>query len=287
MNKSLMTPEIIDCVQGEEEWHIARLGIPTASRFGTVMAVGKGGGESLTRRKYMLELAGERLTNRPTESYTNAHMERGKEQEPQALAEYSFQNDAEVQRVGFIRCGRTGCSPDGLIGEDGMVEAKSALPHILIDIHLRKRYPPEHRQQCQGNLWVAQRKWIDIIVFCPGIPSYKERVFRDEAYIMEIAGAVGTFNRELDVIVKYVALIDNRWENLREATHAQNGANRGANKNSLTGIKGVSVYGGRYRATIQANRQWKQIGIYDTLDEAKDAYALAAERIHGEFARTS
>jgi hypothetical protein len=200
----LMKPEIIDVEQGSPEWHQARLGIPTASKFSTVMASGKGGGESITRRKYMLQLAGERITGQPMESYQNEAMERGNEQEPMALAQYEFDTDTTVQRVGFIRCGRTGCSPDGLIGDDGMVEFKSAAAHILIDIHLRKRYPPEHTAQCQGNLWIAQRKWIDIVVYCPGIPSYRERIARDEKYIDEIAGAVGVFNRELDGVVKFM-----------------------------------------------------------------------------------
>lgn len=204
MNKSLLTPEIIDVEQGSPEWHQARLGIPTASMFSTVMAKGKQGGESLTRRKYMLQLAGERLTKQPMESYTNAAMERGTEQEPQALAQYQFDTDAEVKPVGFIRCGRTGCSPDGLVGADGMVEFKSAAAHILIDIHMRGRYPPEHSAQCFGNLWVAQRKWIDIVVFCPGLPSYRERILRNESYINDIAGEVGTFNRELDSVVRQI-----------------------------------------------------------------------------------
>mgnify|MGYP003388297107 FL=1 len=90
MNKSLMNPEIIDVEQGSDDWFKARMGIPTASMFKTVMASGKGGGESVTRRKYMLQLAGERITTAPRESYTNEHMERGKEQEPAALAEYQF-----------------------------------------------------------------------------------------------------------------------------------------------------------------------------------------------------
>jgi len=204
VNMQLMKPEILDVEQGSPEWFEARLGIPTASKFSTVMARGKQGGESLTRRKYMLQLAGERLTKQPMESYKNDHMDRGTEQEPAALAQYEFDTELTVERVGFIRCGRTGCSPDGLIGKDGMVEFKSALADILIDIHLRKRYPPEHAAQCQGNLWVAQRKWIDIVVFCPGLPSYVERITRDEVYINDIAGAVGTFNRELDDVVKFM-----------------------------------------------------------------------------------
>jgi hypothetical protein len=204
MNMQLMKPEIFNVEQGSPEWFGVRMGIPTASMYSTVMAKGKQGGESLSRRKYMLQLAGERLTKEPMESYTNDHMERGKEQEPAALAQYEFDTEQTVERVGFIRCGRTGCSPDGLIGKDGMVEFKSALPHILIDIHLRGRCPPEHLPQCQGNLWIAQRKWIDLVVYSPGLPSFVERMARNEAYINDIAGAVGTFNRELDDVVKFM-----------------------------------------------------------------------------------
>mgnify|MGYP001579130380 CR=1 FL=1 len=204
MNKQLTPVEIIDVEQGTDEWLRARMGIPTASMFSAVMAKGNQGGESLTRRKYMLQLAGERLTGNPMEKYTNDDMERGKEQEPMALAQYQFDKDVEVQRVGFIRCGRAGCSPDGLVGEDGMVEFKSAAAHILIDIHLRKRMPPEHLPQCAGGLWVAQRRWIDLVIYCPGLPSYVERIPREEGYISEIAGAIGIFNRELDDVVKFM-----------------------------------------------------------------------------------
>jgi len=198
--KSLIKPEIIECEQGSPEWYAARLGIPTASHFNDVNA----GGDGKMRRKYMLRLAGERITGEIAEAYSNAHMERGKEHEPQARAQYAFDVDAEVQLVGFIKLGKTGCSPDGLIGDDGMVEFKSALPDILIDIHLRKRYPPEHRLQLQGNLWIANRQWIDIVIYWPGMPSYRERVFRDQQTINDLDVQVHNFNRELDSIVKQI-----------------------------------------------------------------------------------
>lgn len=206
MSKSLLKPEIIDVEQGTPEWFQARMGIPTASMFGTVMARGKQGGESVGRRKYMLQLAGERLTKQPMENYSNDHMERGKEQEPVALEQYEFDTDHKVQRVGFVRLGRAGCSPDGFVGKDGMVEFKSVLPHILIDIHMRGRVPPEHLPQCYGGMWIADRQWLDFVAYSPGLPSYVQRLVRGgtETYIDEIAGAVGVFNRELDDVVKFM-----------------------------------------------------------------------------------
>jgi len=197
-----MSMEIIDCEQGSEEWFRARMGLPTASQFATVMARGKGGGESLTRRKYMLQLAGEILTGEPMESYSNAHMERGKEMEEQARNLYSFQTNYDLQRVGFIRNGKKGCSPDALVAANGMVEIKTTLPHLLIDIFLRGEFPPEHRHQCQGGLWIAEREWIDIAIFWPKMPLYTQRIHRDEVFISALAVAVDEFNDELADVVQ-------------------------------------------------------------------------------------
>lgn len=197
-----MSMEIIDCEQGSEEWFRARMGLPTASQFATVMARGKGGGESLTRRKYMLQLAGEILTGEPMESYSNAHMERGKEMEEQARNLYSFQTNYDLQRVGFIRNGKKGCSPDALVAANGMVEIKTTLPHLLIDLHLRGEMPPEHKAQCQGNLWVSGRGWIDICIYWPKMPLFVQRIQRDEQYITSLSAAVDEFNAELADVVE-------------------------------------------------------------------------------------
>lgn len=193
-----MTLQIIDCEQGTPEWHQARLGIPTASMFGTVMASGKTpGSPSLTRAKYMRELVGERITGAAPESYSNVHMERGKAMEAEARDLYAFVHDEPLEIVGFIRNGDKGCSPDSLSGTKGMAEVKTALPHILIETLMADRTPPEHRAQCQGNLWVAEREWIDLIVFWPKMPLFVKRLYRDEAYIADMAKAVSLFNEEL------------------------------------------------------------------------------------------
>jgi len=199
-----------DIEQGTPEWFEVRRGLVTASKFGTVMATGRGGGESKTRAKYMRELAGEIITGQPMESYTNAHMERGKVMEDAIRAQYAFEHDEfEIKRVGFIKNGNKGVSPDSLLGNAGMLEIKSALPDILIDILMAGRYPPEHKPQCQGALWVAEREWIDI---CVGwrkeggrpMPLYRERIYRDEPYIAAMAREVSAFNAELRELVAKV-----------------------------------------------------------------------------------
>ena len=195
---------IVDCEQGSEEWFRVRAGMPTASEFATVMAQGKGGGESKTRRTYMLKLAGEILTGEPMDHYSNHHMERGKEMEAEARDLYAFMKDVAPQQVGFVINGAKGCSPDSLVGADGMAEIKTKLPHLQIDCLLGDRVPPEHLAQCQGALWVAEREWIDFVSYWPKLPLFVSRAYRDEEYIQKLAAAVDQFNDELTALVEQI-----------------------------------------------------------------------------------
>lgn len=196
--------KILDCEQGSDEWYAARLGLPTASMFATVLAKGRDGGDSLTRKTYLRKLAGEIITGECMETYSNEHMARGKDMEDEARRLYAFMTDADPKRVGFIVNGPKGASPDSLIGDKGMVEIKTALPHILIEKLLKDDFPPEHKAQCQGNLWVAEREWIDIAVYWPKLPLFVKRAYRDEDYIKALSQAVDDFNAELAETVERV-----------------------------------------------------------------------------------
>ena len=158
---------IFECDQRSEAWFLARAGIPTSSEFATVLAKGKGSAESVTRRRYMLKLAGERFTGEPSESYENQNMIRGREMEPEARDFYAFVHDVEPRLIGFVTTddGMAGCSPDSFIGDAGMLEIKTSFPHVLIELMLKGGFPPEYRAQCQGALWVAEREWIDLSVY--------------------------------------------------------------------------------------------------------------------------
>lgn len=196
--------QIHDCEQGTADWYAVRAGKPTASEFHTVLAKGKDGGASVTRRAYLLKLAGEIITGQCSESYSNAHMERGKAMEEEARQRYAFERDAEPQVVGFIENGRKGASPDALLEANGLLEVKTKEPHRLIECLLRDSFPPEHRAQCQGALWVAEREWIDLAIYWPGMPLVIHRAVRDEAYIKTLAAGVDAFNEELDAVVARV-----------------------------------------------------------------------------------
>jgi hypothetical protein len=202
--------EVFDCLQGSEEWWTARLGIPTASEFHTVLAKPqKGSTESKTRRDYLLKLAGEVITGAPMDSYSNANMERGKIMEDEARDLYAFAHDVEPTRIGFIKNGSKGCSPDSLIGDTGMVEIKTKFAHRTIDCILKDNFPPEHKAQCQGALWVAEREWIDITIYWPGLPLFVKRAMRDEPYIGVMVEEVDRFNDELAEIVAQVGRYGN------------------------------------------------------------------------------
>jgi hypothetical protein len=194
--------EVFSCDQNTEIWHFNRLGIPTTSQFKTVKAEGKGGGESITRRKYLFQLAGEIITGKPVENYANAYMARGHEVEDELRNHYAFLADIEPKRVGFIRNGRKGSSPDSLIGKDGVLEIKSNAPHILIELILKDKFPPEHKAQTQGQLWVSERDYVDIICGYPGMPPLIKRAYRDSLYIKQLSDAIDQFNDELDAVVE-------------------------------------------------------------------------------------
>lgn len=192
--------EIFEVEQNSDEWLRARMGIPTASAFGQVLAKGEG----KTRRSYMLKLAGEILTGEPMESFSNEHTERGHVMEPEARDLYTFNTGAELRRVGFIKNGRAGCSPDALIGDVGGLEIKTKLPHLLIELILKDEFPSEHKAQVQGTLWITKREWWDLTVYWRGVPQFTKRAYRDEGYIANLSGAVNAFNEELDQVVKTI-----------------------------------------------------------------------------------
>lgn len=197
--------EIFNCEQGTPEWFDCRRGIVTASEMHTVMATGRGGGESLTRKKYMQRLASEIITGQPCIGFEgNADTERGHELEPVIRSLYEERTGNPVDEVGFIRNGRIGCSPDGLIGEEGGTEFKAKRPYIHIEVLLSGEVPPEHFKQIQTCMLVTGRQWWDFACHSPGLPFFIKRVERNEVMIEQIIEATEQFNTELDAMVERI-----------------------------------------------------------------------------------
>lgn len=199
-----MNMEIFDDPQGSPEWYAARLGLPTASQFQTIISGTKDAKDKKTRTDYLYKLAGEILTGQPMDKYNNALMDRGHEFEDDARNFYALSTNTEPKRVGFIKANGTGCSPDSLVGEDGGLEIKIALPHVQIDRLLRGELPSAHKAQVHGNIWIANRKWWDFVSYCPQLPMLRVRVIRDEAYNLELQKSVISFNDELSLLVKKI-----------------------------------------------------------------------------------
>jgi len=187
--------QIIECIQRSEQWQQARLGMITASCFDDVLCKGQG------RETYMIKLAAERLSGIPQESYTNAAMDWGIEQEPYARDLYENLNgDILVNQVGFISLDDyIGCSPDGLIGIDGAIEIKCCNTSTHISYILKDKLPSKYKAQVQGGLWITGRQWCDFVSFDPRIARkiHIIRVDRDDKYIEILEAAVKQFKSEL------------------------------------------------------------------------------------------
>lgn len=198
--------EIIeDIEQGTEAWHEMRLGVITASRFKDVLAGGKG----LTRLAYMRELAAEILTGEAAEFFKNSYMEWGTETEPQAKAMYELRRGVEVKEVTFVKDSTfngVGVSPDGMVGDSGLVEIKCPKTTTQIETFLNGVMPKSHTAQVQGQLWITGRDWCDFVSFDPRINGESSwfcvRIERDEKYIAELQSKVITFKSELDLLIK-------------------------------------------------------------------------------------
>lgn len=185
-----------DIEQGTEEWLSMRCGIPTASEFSKIITgTGKPSSQS---GDYMNLLLGEWLTGRSASKWSgNKHSERGHELEPEARVWYEMMTDFSVKQVGFLARddGLCGCSPDGLVGDDGALEIKNRETWIYVPI-LEKGLtgiPTADIPQCQGVLYIAERDWIDYVPYCPGMPGIIVRAYRDDAFIKRLQQELGSF----------------------------------------------------------------------------------------------
>jgi putative phage-type endonuclease len=193
--------------QGSDAWFQSRMGKVTASRVADVIAKTKTG-YSTSRENYMAQLVCERLTGTVAESYTNAAMQWGTDNEPLARAAYEAKMDVLVDEVAMIthpRIEQAGASPDGLVGEDGLVEIKCPNTATHIDTLLTQTVPGKYVTQMQWQMSCTDRQWCDFVSFDPRMPKelqlFIKRVQRDEDYISMLEKEVLSFLMELDVKV--------------------------------------------------------------------------------------
>ena len=190
--------------QGSEEWFTIRIGKVTASRVADVIAKTKTG-YSASRDNYMAQLVCERLTGQKGESFTNAAMQHGTETEPLARAAYEALKDVLVDEVGFVphpTIEMAGASPDGLVGDDGLIEIKCPNTATHIETLLSQSVPGKYNTQMQFQMACTGRKWCDFVSFDNRLPEelqlFVMRVPRDEVFIRLIESEIVQFLAELD-----------------------------------------------------------------------------------------
>lgn len=191
-------------IQGGDEWLKARAGRVTASRVADLMAKTKSGA-SASRVNYMAQLISERLTGQPAESFTNAAMRHGTETEPEARAAYEMLTGADVVEVGFIphpTIDGFGASPDGLVGDDGLIEIKCPNTATHIETLLTEKVPSKYNTQMQVQMLCTDRAWCDFISYDPRLPgdmrTWITRVHRDDVFCAQIVAEVTKFLAEMD-----------------------------------------------------------------------------------------
>ena len=185
---------VLDMEQGSPAWFTARLGRPTASRYGEIYT---GTGKASTSAQgYMDELNADWLAGVPTDSFEgNFWTDRGTELEAQARAGYEWDTDNAVIQVGccWTDDGMTGGSPDGLIGDDGGLEIKCPKAKTLVSYLRNGGIPTKYIPQVQGYMMITGRAWWDFYAWHPKLPALLVRVERDEEYICNLHDAVMRF----------------------------------------------------------------------------------------------
>jgi putative phage-type endonuclease len=186
--------------QNTDEWMELRRGKFTASSFADLFAKDT----TAAYQKAIYRVVYERMTGEQPESFQNDYMKRGHELEPLAIAEYERQTFAEVQPGGFWELNEfVGASPDGLVGDDGLIEVKCPAYNTMIEYLLNPKLPSQYKWQVHGQLLVTGRQWVDFTAYHPKLKMLTIRIDRDELLINEL-------NNVLEVSIEKVKQIINK-----------------------------------------------------------------------------
>ena len=204
--------------QGSDAWFLMKLGKISGSRISDVLTEGRSGNESLTKKKYKNELIRERLTGKRIPSYKTPLMARGIELEPLARAFYEHTYQLMVDQVPFVdhpTIAMAGCSPDGLVGTDGLLEIKCPSPenHLGHLLENGQALIKTYYDQVQWQLVVTQRQWCDLISFDPEMPDHLKmfvvRILVDQDWKQKAEAAVIELNAEIETILTNLKEISN------------------------------------------------------------------------------
>lgn len=184
--------------QNSDEWFALRRGKFTASTFKDLFM----GENTQGYKDAIYKVAFERLTNTSPESFTNEYMQRGTELEPEARAWYEFEKNVEVIKAGFFEYNDwIGASPDGLVGDSGLIEIKCPKFSTMMDYLIKKELPKTYFHQVHGQLLVTDRQWCDFIAYHPSLPKFVLRVEREKKIDDEILDKLFRAIKEVEKII--------------------------------------------------------------------------------------
>jgi hypothetical protein len=197
-------PIFHDVRQYSEQHDRLKLGIATSSHFHKIIT--PQGKPSKQWREYACVLIAERILHRNVEFYHSPAMERGLIVEAEAADWYEFDQDVSVQRVGFITDDdlTVGCSPDRLVGDDGLLEIKAPLPHTQVEYWISGEVNERFRPQLQGQLYISQRNWVDIVCWHDVLPKVVMRVEPDEKFIKALDRELQIFNFFIERVMEKI-----------------------------------------------------------------------------------
>lgn len=193
---------MLNLTQNSEEWLQARRGKVTASSFSKIITPAKGD-KSTSATVYAYEIIAE-LMGAENESFSNGFTEMGHEREDDARSVFEFITDLKVDQVGMIvtDCERIGCSPDGLIGDDGGLEIKCPKASTHIKYLLDGTLPLEYKTQVQGSLMVSERDFWYFMSYHPQLPPFILKVERDEEFIAKMQSHINDFLSDVEIKIK-------------------------------------------------------------------------------------
>lgn len=198
--------------QRTSNWFAVRWGKATASRFADIMATTRNG-YAATRKNYLAELVIQRLTPPPVEDdgFRTLAMQFGTDNEPVARLAYELETGNQVEEAYFEQHEtlQAGASPDGYVGEVGLIEIKIPNTATHIETLRKQEVPAQYIPQIQGQLWITGRDWCDFVSYDPRLPEnaqlFIKRVKRDPAYIKELQAEVTKFLNEVEKEVSFIA----------------------------------------------------------------------------------
>ena len=188
--------------QGTQEWLDERCGIPTSSNFSQIITTK--GIRSKTRDKYLYKAAGEKILGYAEETYKNAAMIRGTELEEEARNAYELITGNDVTQVGLCTENGSGASPDGFVGDCGLLEIKCPSIAVHVSYLIQNKAPSDYFQQMQGQLLITGRKWVDFCSYFPGLKTLIIRIERNEEFLKKLKEELTSFNKDLEEVTKKI-----------------------------------------------------------------------------------